>query len=139
MRYLFFLLLAASVAACSQSPEAANARNATEAEATSETVDDTGKTDMTDADFEAMANELCDCLQPVLQLTRDLQQKQSEGDEAGMAALLDNLENIMKTSEACVDGVDQKYRVTTEEEQRKATMAMQQSCPDIMAMLNSLQ
>ena len=139
MRYLFFLLLAASVAACSQSPEAANARNATEAEATSETVDDTGKTDMTDADFEAMANELCDCLQPVLQLTRDLQQKQSEGDEAGMAALLDNLENIMKPSEACVDGVDQKYRVTTEEEQRKATMAMQQSCPDIMAMLNSLQ
>ncbi len=139
MRYLFFLWLAASVAACSQSPEAANAQSASEAESSSEAIDHTGKTNMTDADFEAMADELCACLQPVLQLTRDLQQKQSEGDEAGMAALLDNLENIMKTSEACVDGVDQRYSVTNEAEQRKATEAMERACPDVMAMLNSLQ
>ncbi|GEM_PF-4679191 len=131
MRYLFSLWMVALLfAACTNEPSTDN-----EAEGN----DTTGKGAMSDADYQNMAQELCDCLQPVLQLTKDLQQKEQEGDEAGMAALLENLESIMNTSSSCVDGVDQKYHVTTEEQQRKATEAMEKSCPEIMAMLNALQ
>ncbi len=131
MRYFFFAWVAIAMVACGgQSPEATHA----------EAVEDApGKADMSDADYDSMADELCACLQPVLELTEALQQKQSEGDEAGMVALLDNLEQIMKTSEACVDNVDQKYHLTTEEAQQKATEALEKACPDIMAMLQSLQ
>lgn len=132
MRYSFLVcMMAAILVACGeQSPKTADDHGVKAA---------IGKSDMSDADYDRMASELCACLQPVLELTEALQRKQSQGDEAGMVALLDNLEQIMQTSEACVDEVDQKYSVTTEEGQQRATEALERACPDIMAMLHSIQ
>ena len=124
--YTFLTLVAwlFSVAACNNS-------NNTSGGGSSEDV--TAK----EVDYEAMADELCNCMRPMVKLYDELLDAKEEEDQESLKILLNRMESVSADSEACATKLEEKYGDFIGEGEVRAKAALEKACPRIAKMVAS--
>ena len=86
--------------------------------------------------YDALAEDLCNCLRPMFELQDELMQKMTEGKEEEIMAMTERAMQVQADGEACVAELEKKHGVIEgEEKEAKATEALRKACPDIVAMM----
>ncbi|MBK7872502.1 MAG: hypothetical protein IPJ74_18395 [Saprospiraceae bacterium] len=87
---------------------------------------------------EAIAKELCACLEPMITLYKEMGSQSQNQDEAAMMESIAELERIAGESQACSEQLNQKYGDLSQK-QVEMEAAMTKVCPDIVQFLNENQ
>ena len=127
LRYTFILLLFALIWSCNNSEDESRIE-ANE----SETAEIPTKV-LTEAEYKAMATELCDCLKPLV----ELQAKVNSRSEEEIKAMVSEIEKISNESTECVNKLENKYgQIRGKDNEEKAKEAMVKVCPHIAGVIN---
>mgnify|MGYP006969408939 CR=1 FL=1 len=86
--------------------------------------------------YAKMAQETCDCLQPMSDLFQKVQQMSEQGLTDELGSLMGELETTAENAEACTDKLSEKYGEP--EDEAKAMEAMNKICPAVVEMMNNL-
>lgn len=89
---------------------------------------------LSDVEYEAMAEELCTCMKPLV----DLQNKVNALSEEEIRAMVDEIQKISDAGDKCVEAIDVKYgKVVGREAEEKAKEAFIKACPYIAGMTSN--
>lgn len=86
-------------------------------------------------DYDAMAQELCICMTPLMDIQQKITALSAEGKTDEIQDLLSNIEKISENGDECVAMLEAKYGVVENENEAKANAAFQKACPKIASML----
>lgn len=89
-------------------------------------------------DFDAIAKELCDCMQPLAEWNAKVKEISATQDEEAVKKMFDELGGISEKSYACADKLEQKYGEITADEEEQAEEALQKACPQIAEFMNQV-
>lgn len=90
-----------------------------------------------DVDYDEMAEGFCKCMQPMYEFQKEVMKLMGEGKEEEVKAMKDEAMKIQSEGQACVEALEKKYGVVEgEENEAKATAALQKACPEIVALMN---
>ncbi len=132
--YLILLMLFAvcSQFSCSSSEPKSEIAETTDSEATDPESTATG-----DIDYDEMAQEFCTCMRPLYEFHEKVMQLVADGKQEEVEALSDEAEQTQLTAQSCAEAVENKHGIVEGEDQEiKATEALERACPDIMEMLS---
>ena len=88
---------------------------------------------LSEAEYEAMATELCDCLKPLV----ELQAKVNSSSEEEIKAMVSEIEKISDDGEECVNKLENKYgQIRGKDNEEKAKEAMIKVCPNVAGIIN---
>ena len=88
-------------------------------------------------DYEAMAKDLCACMTPMMDLQNKIVEYSAAGDTTAIQNLLNQVEEISVEGDKCVERLEKKHGVVTEENEPKASMAFRKACPEIAALISA--
>lgn len=86
--------------------------------------------------YDKMAQELCNCMQPLKDLRDKIQTLSTEGKTQEINDASKEFQQLIGTANTCAEELDKKYAVA-EEEKGKAMAAFKKSCPEVAGMMNS--
>ena len=88
-------------------------------------------------DYDEMAKELCDCMNPLVEMNEEIQALTQAGDTEAVGAMFAELEGKFAEGEKCATGLQGKYGdMDTPEEEAKAKAAIRKACPKVADMMN---
>jgi len=91
-----------------------------------------------DIDYDAMAVEFCACMKPMFEFQEKIMKLAQEGKNDEIEALRDEALKVQTDGQTCVMAIESKYGVVEgDENEAKATAALEKVCPDIMAMMGA--
>ena len=82
-------------------------------------------------DFDAIANDLCKCMQPLADINDEIVAATEKNDSVAMQRLILEIESVAAKSEQCAQKLDIKYGVVPTKEEPKAEVAFKKACPEI--------
>ncbi|MDF1868277.1 MAG: hypothetical protein P1U70_25875 [Saprospiraceae bacterium] len=86
-----------------------------------------------DMDYEAMADGLCKCMKPLV----DLQNKVNSLEPDEIRAMVDEIDKITQAGDKCIEELEAKYgRVEGKEAEEKADETFKEACPYIAGMIS---
>ena len=89
-----------------------------------------------DIDYDEMAVEFCQCMEPMFEFQNKLMKVLEKGDQAGVEAMRDEAMQVQKDGETCILALEAKYGVVEgPEAEEKATKALEKACPEFMEMM----
>ena len=89
---------------------------------------------LSDEEYAAMAQELCDCMKPLV----DLQNKVNSLTPDEIRGMVDEIEKISQTGDKCVADLEAKYgKVEGRAAEEKADEAFKKACPYVAGMTNN--
>ncbi len=83
---------------------------------------------------DAIAKELCACLQPMIAMYQKMEAQANNGDADAMIEAMQELETLAGDSQACTDRLTEKYGDLADR-QEGLESAMQKNCPEVMKVL----
>lgn len=91
-------------------------------------------------DYDAVAAEYCACTKALMDMNAQFQQMvQDTTKQAEALAMFEGINAEVEKTQACVKGLDEKYKMAEKAEDKAATMqAMQTACPEVAALMNEL-
>lgn len=88
-------------------------------------------------DYDEMAKELCDCMNPLVEMNEEIQKLTQAGDTEAVGAMFSELEGKFAEGERCATGLETKYgSMNTPEEEAKAKAAIRKTCPKVADMMD---
>jgi len=88
-------------------------------------------------DYNAMAKELCDCMNPLVEMNEEIQELTKAGDTEAVGEMFAKLEAKFKEGEACALKLENKYGdMNTPEQDAKAKTAIRKTCPKVADMMD---
>ncbi len=88
-------------------------------------------------DYDEMAKELCDCMNPLVEMNEEIQALTKAGDTDAVGAMFAELESKFAEGEKCATGLETKYgSMNTPEEEAKAKAAIRKACPKVADMMD---
>ena len=89
-------------------------------------------------DYEAIAQDLCDCMQPMMEIQNQIMALSDAGKTDEIRVLLDSgkLQEATDKGDECVSGMEVKYGALREDEEKRANAAFRKACPEIAKMLS---
>lgn len=99
---------------------------------------DSAKSTNAAPDFDAMAQDLCKCMMPLMEIQEKIRELSVAGETGKIQELLSDVEKMSAESETCVGKLDEKYGEVQNEDEAKANAAFQKACPKVAAMLNDV-
>ncbi|MEO1260106.1 MAG: hypothetical protein AAFZ15_15030 [Bacteroidota bacterium] len=89
-----------------------------------------------DIDYDEMAKEFCQCMEPMFEFQNKLMKVLENGDETGVEAMRDEAMQVQKDGESCIMALEAKFGVVEgAEAEEKATKALEKACPEIMELM----
>ena len=87
--------------------------------------------------YDAMAEELCTCMEPLLQINDRIQTLVAAEDTEGLGTIYLQFEKELETVEMCALKVEQKYgEMNDQEEEAQAQAALKRKCPKVSELIN---
>jgi len=88
-------------------------------------------------DYDAMAKELCDCMNPLVEMNEEIQELTKAGDTEAVGEMFAELEAKFAEGEQCALSLEEKYGdMNTPEQDAKAKAAIKKACPKVAAMMD---
>jgi len=91
----------------------------------------------TNMNYSQVANELCACMQPLIDLNKKIQGLAKSGNNAEVQKLINEVEKLSEEGEACTERLESKYGKIEGKNQSMVEAAMAKSCPDVARMISS--
>lgn len=89
-------------------------------------------------DYEGLATELCDCMQPTLELSKRLENIDLNAqDSLQTQAIINEIERLQEQSMLCADEIEAKIGEVNEEDNAKLNAALKKVCPEIAKMMDN--
>lgn len=86
--------------------------------------------------YEAFAEDLCVCMQPMADFQNEIMKLIEEGREDEIMMLLEKGQQIDQDGQTCIAALEKKHGVIEgEEEEAKAMEALRKVCPDIVKLM----
>ena len=132
LSFVFFIGIAIFSCKNSESQTENGEAEATEIEGSANSDEDSLPA-LTDAQYEAMATELCDCMKPLV----DLQNKVNSLTPDEIRAMTDEIKEVSEESEKCVENLEATYgKIQGRKAEDKADEAFKKACPYIAGMVS---
>lgn len=88
-------------------------------------------------DYDEMAKELCDCMNPLVEMNEEIQALTKAGDTEAVGAMFAELEGKFAEGEKCATDLETKYgAMNTPEQEAKAKAAIRKACPKVADMMD---
>lgn len=88
-------------------------------------------------DYGAMAEEMCSCMNPLVEMNEEIQELAQVGDTEAVGEMFSELKSISTEVEQCVLALEKKYGdMNTPEAEAKAKAAIKKECPKIAEIIN---
>ena len=88
-------------------------------------------------DYDAMAKELCDCMNPLVEMNETIQKLTQAGDTDAVGDMFSKMEAKFTEGEQCALGLQKKYGdMNTPEQEAKAKAAIRKACPKVADMMD---
>jgi len=88
-------------------------------------------------DYNAMAKELCDCMNPLVKMNEKIQELTQAGDTEAVGEMFSELEAKFAEGEQCALDLEKKYGdMNTPEAEAKAKAAIRKTCPKVADMMD---
>ena len=88
-------------------------------------------------DYDAMAKELCDCMNPLVEMNEEIQKLTAAGDTEAVGKMFSELEAKFTEGEQCALKLQTKYgEMNTPEQEAKAKAALRKICPKVADMMD---
>lgn len=87
-------------------------------------------------DYDSMAQGLCKCMTPLMDIQQKIAQLSAEGKTDEIQELLSSVEKMSEDGDKCVEKLEAKYGIIETENEQKANAAFQKACPKVAQMLN---
>lgn len=88
-------------------------------------------------DYDGMAQALCACMTPLMEVQEKVLELSAEGKTDEIQELLSDIEKLSEEGDKCVAKLEAKYGVVEGENEQKANAAFQKACPRIANMLEN--
>ena len=99
---------------------------------------DTTNQEATDnTNYDEMAQELCKCMTPLMEIQKKIMVLSEEGKVDEIKDLLDEVEALSAAGDQCVQDLEEKYGEVGEDKETKANEAFKKACPEIAQMLEA--
>lgn len=86
---------------------------------------------------EQIAEELCDCLRPIVEVYEATQNISEEDRTEDIQIAMDKMEKAAAESDACADRINEKYG-DLENQQEEIEAAMQRVCPNVAKVMEEI-
>ena len=83
-------------------------------------------------DYDAMAVEMCNCLQPMADISVQIEAASNSSDTLLFRRVLEKIELVAAKSDSCANQLYEKYGDIAPENEAKAQEALMKACPEIM-------
>lgn len=87
-------------------------------------------------DYDKAATELCNCMKPLIDLNKRVEELVSQGKTDDVAAIFAEVESLAEETEACALKVEEKYGKIEGEVEKKMEAALKKTCPEISETLD---
>ena len=87
--------------------------------------------------IQAIAKELCKCMQPMLDHFKEIEAVQLAASEEDIQQMIDEFEVIADEADACASRLEKKYGEPYDED--KAIANLQKECPEIASLLQQME
>ncbi len=87
-------------------------------------------------DYDAMAIEMCQCLEPMSEVSEQIELATERTDTLLMRQLIQRIEIVAAESDSCANKLFEKYGDISAENEEKAQNALVKACPNIMNKMN---
>ena len=87
-------------------------------------------------DYDAMAVEMCQCLEPMSEVSEQIELASERTDTLLMQQLIQKIEIVAAQSDSCANKLFEKYGDISPENEEKAQKALNNACPNIMNKMN---
>lgn len=88
---------------------------------------------------DAMAKELCICLEPLYALSEELRSIPPEGESERQQELLDRLDGVAMESERCAKALEEKYGYQEGNTADSLEVAFERTCPATYQLLDQFE
>ncbi|MCP3928498.1 MAG: hypothetical protein GY705_05290 [Bacteroidetes bacterium] len=85
--------------------------------------------------YEKMAKELCQCMEPLAEMSRKAQELTDAGGEEAMKSFMEEMRQTAEDAEACATQLEKKYGEVPVEDEEKAEEALLKYCPEIIEIM----
>ena len=82
---------------------------------------------------EAMAEGLCECMQPMAESMAVIKELSARGETADLEAAMNQLDNVAGEVDACMTELERQYGEALTNEETAIKTAMAQQCPEVAA------
>lgn len=82
---------------------------------------------------EAMAKDLCNCMQPITDLYKKIKGLTADGNVDALSDMMDDLEDASEEADECVDALYEKYGEMADES--KEETILRKVCPEVADLL----
>lgn len=89
----------------------------------------------TTSEINKIATELCACMQPLIDLNKQIQTLAEEGKTEEISSLITEVERLSEEGDACADRLEEKYGDIQGNDKQKVESAMEKTCPEVAKML----
>jgi len=89
-------------------------------------------------DNEQIAEELCACLRPIVDVYEETKNLSEEDSTADIQEAMEKMERAAAESDACADRLNEKYGDLADR-QEEVEASMQKVCPDIVNAMNEIE
>ncbi len=90
-----------------------------------------------DADYDSIANEFCNCMQPLVDINKKIKDLLAEKKQDEVEALFPQARELSIKSQPCVKKLESSLAELTTAQQSKAGETMRDVCPDVAKMVTS--
>ena len=90
-------------------------------------------------DVNQVATELCACMQPLIDLNKQIQELAEAGKTDEISSLITEVERLSTEGEACTERLEAKYGEVKGTNEKKVEAAMAKTCPEVAKMLSVLE
>jgi len=87
-------------------------------------------------DYDAMAVEMCQCLEPMSEVSEQIELASEGSDTLLLRQLIQKIEVVAAQSDTCANKLFLKYGDISPENEEKAQKALYNACPNIMNKMN---
>ncbi len=87
-------------------------------------------------DYDAMARDMCACMQPMYETKQKMEQLAAGGDTDALQSLMTELETRAGEAEKCAGELETKYGpIEGDASEEKAEAALAKACPEMAALV----
>jgi len=90
-------------------------------------------------DVNKVATELCACMQPLIDLNKQIQGLAEAGKTDEISSLITEVERLSTEGEACTERLEAKYGEVKGANEKKVEAAMAKTCPEVAKMLSAVE